>query len=189
MTTIYTGYTDDILSLVMEKERGNQKVTINNNMFTESNNNVLKPSVIGSSVSYKKSYDNKTVTESLIGADNKTGVLLQTSATLQKGDGYRHSSVLLSGGYNFGTDLSVGKIGDIKIQESNKFGDKVCAMYSLIGNTSTLGVGVERAGYGTNINIDTDGNPSLGVTINKGGFESNMSANNGGFSFQFGYSM
>jgi hypothetical protein len=114
---------------------------------------------------------------------------LQTSATLQKGDGYRDSSVLLSGGYNFGTDLSVGKIGNVKIQESNKFGDKVCAMYSLMGNTSTLGVGVERAGCGANINIDTDGNPSLAIAINNGGFESNMSANGSGFSFRLGYSM
>jgi hypothetical protein len=189
MTTIYPGYTDDILSLVIEKQNGNQKVTINNNMYTEKNNGVLKPSVVGSSVSYQKSFANKTVSESFIGADTATGVLVQTSATLQKGDGYRNSSVSLSGGYNFGTDLSVGKIGEVKIQESNKFGDKVCATYNLTGNAMTLGVGVERAGCGTSINIDSDGNPSLGITISKGGFESNASANGGGFSFQFGYSM
>jgi hypothetical protein len=157
--SIKVGYTDDILSVIMEKEcdaEGN-KIAANVNILPL--NEAIGGSIAHDKVFITGSGDSTAagVNSVSISADNITGVLVQNETKFIKGDDYAMQSANLAIGHNFGTAHSAGLITKAEVETRNKFGDHVGMGISTQGTTISVGAQTGNERFNISGSVATNG--------------------------------
>ncbi len=186
------GYTENILSFMLEKEKNNKKVGGNINVVTDK-----KIIGVGANADIKIQSRNATITPGFaVGADTETGVLVSQATTFEKTNQYKTETFSTKAGYNFGTESSVGKVMEVNISSGNKFGDKRELGVACYGDNVMMRTEWQRDIAKLRINGGINGNGtvgSAGIGVGKNGFSSGVDIGNetGEFrvGFNFGFSM